>query len=228
MLQCWTITDVLIEMKTKSSLLICNAKLHAQQQSCSCDSEAACSALYMHLLWVHLWSCMVLCEVTTMGWCVLHMVICTWLCQCIITLCMPMRSRLGLCMFLRHFVPVCLYGQNWLFAWGLTAWKSPVSLIYCTVHLSSITAKKGAHYTRWFVQEKKFGSILLTEWKNGSGKLYYSNPCLIYMQCSYAILANAECQHVTAVQTYNIATGTVGILTVLRAHVFCRTLVANV
>ena len=45
--------------------------------------------------------------------------------------------------------------------------------------------------------------------KNGSGKLYYSKPHLVYMQCSYAMLMNTERQHDTAVQTYNIATSTV-------------------
>ena len=47
--------------------------------------------------------------------------------------------------------------------------------------------------------------------EKGSGKLYYSKPHLVYMQCSYAMLLNAERKHVhvTAVLTYNIDTGAV-------------------
>ena len=57
---------------------------------------------------------------------------------------------------------------------------------------------------------KKFGTILLTGRKKGPGKLYYGKPRLVYMQCSYAMLTNAERQHTTAaVQTYNITTGAV-------------------
>ena len=71
-------------------------------------------------------------------------------------------------------------------------------------------AKKGAYYAMRFILGKKFGTILLTGLKKGSGKLYYGKPRLVYMHCSYAMLMNAERQHTTAaVQTYNIATGTV-------------------
>ena len=82
-------------------------------------------------------------------------------------------------------------------------------------------AKKGAYYARRFVLGKKFGAILLTGRKKGPEKLYYGKPRLVYVQCirSYAMLTNAERQHTTAaVQTYNITTGAVCILTVLRAH----------
>ena len=88
-------------------------------------------------------------------------------------------------------------------------WKPPVSVIYSS--LVKYNSQKGAHYVRWFIQGKKFGSILLMGRKKGSGKLYYDKPCarLVSMQCSYAMPANAERQHATAVQTYNITTGTV-------------------
>ena len=46
--------------------------------------------------------------------------------------------------------------------------------------------------------------------EKGFEKLYYGKPCLVYIQCSYAMLTNAERQHTTvAVQTYSIVTGTV-------------------
>ena len=71
-------------------------------------------------------------------------------------------------------------------------------------------AKKGAYYAIY--SEKKTGTILLMGWKKGLGKLYFGKPCLVYMQFNNAMLTNAERQHTTAVQTYNITnipTGTV-------------------
>ena len=98
----------------------------------------------------------------------------------------------------------CIYVTQKLAVWGLTAWKSPVSVIYCSL----VDAKKGAYYTRWFVQGKTF---LLTGWEKGSWKLYYGQLHLIYMQnaASYAMLFvfRTACQHATAVQTYNATTG---------------------
>ena len=71
-------------------------------------------------------------------------------------------------------------------------------------------AKKEAYYARWFILGKKFGTILLIGQEKGSEKLYYGKPHLVYMQCIYAMLTNAECQHTTAaVQTYNITTDAV-------------------
>ena len=52
--------------------------------------------------------------------------------------------------------------------------------------------------------------------EEGFQKLYYGKPLLVYMQCSYEMLANAECQHATAVQTYNIGA---------QGRWFCGTLV---
>ena len=122
----------------------------------------------------------------------------------------------GLCIWLRRFAYVCLYNVAKKRAvWGLTTWKSPVSVIYCL--LIKYKCQKGAHYARQFLQGNKFWSILLTERKKSSGKF---KSHFIYMQCSYAVPANAERQHATAVQTYNIATGT-AVLTVLRAHRVC-------
>ena len=48
----------------------------------------------------------------------------------------------------------------------------------------------------------------IRKWQKRGGEsiTYYSKPHLVYMQCSYAMLMNAEHQHTTAaVQTYNIA-----------------------
>ena len=64
-------------------------------------------------------------------------------------------------------------------------------------------AKKGAYYARRFALGKKFGAILLTGRKKGSGKLYYGKPRLVYL---HACLQNANTQLCT-VQTYNITTG---------------------
>ena len=74
-----------------------------------------------------------------------------------------------------------------------------------------------------------FESILLIGREKGSGKLYYRKPHLVYMQCSYAMLINAERQHDTAVQTYNIATGTVctDSTSVHADYVFCGTIVVS-
>ena len=45
--------------------------------------------------------------------------------------------------------------------------------------------------------------------KRNSLLCHYGKPCLVYMHYSYAMLTNAEHQHATAVQIYNITTGTV-------------------
>ena len=112
----------------------------------------------------------------------------------------------GLCICLCMCAYI-IYVAKKLAVWGLTTWKPPVSVIYCS--LVKYNSQKGAHYARWFIQGKKFRSNLLTGREMGSVKLYYDKPCLVYMQCSYEMPANAEQQHATAVQTYNITTGTV-------------------
>ena len=86
---------------------------------------------------------------------------------------------------------------------GLTAW---ISVIYCS-HVEFNHQIRD--YARRFIQEKKFGTILLTGREKGSGKLYYGRPHLVYMQCSYAMLMNAEHKHVTALLTHKIDTGAV-------------------
>ena len=70
-------------------------------------------------------------------------------------------------------VPVHIWPKKQA-VWGLTTWKSPVSVIYC-----SLINKNGAHYARQFLQGKKLWSILLTERDKGSGKLYYGKPCFV-------------------------------------------------
>ena len=126
---------------------------------------------------------------------------CTWLYY-------PVRvCAAGLCVWSRQFVYVymyvCIYVNKKWAVWGLTTGKSPASVIYCS--LVEFNGQKGAYYARWFVLGKKFGFFLLTGRKKGPGNLYYGKPCLVYMQCSYALLTNVECQHTTAaVQTYNI------------------------
>ena len=111
----------------------------------------------------------------------------------------------GLCVWLRRFVFAYIYAnKNGLF--GVLPLKN-LPLVQFTACLLNLMEK--TYSTRRFVLGKKFGTILLTGWKKGSGKLYYGKSRLVYIQCSYAVLTNAEHQHTTAVQTYNIATGTV-------------------
>ena len=115
----------------------------------------------------------------------------------------------GLCVWLCRFVYVCMYicGQKTgcLGSYHLSR-KFPVSATY--LYCLGLTAKKGTYYVIYC--EKKIGTI--TGWKKGLEKLYFGKPCLIYMQFNNAMLTNAERQHTTAVQTYNITnipTGTV-------------------
>ena len=104
-----------------------------------------------------------------------------------------MRSRV---IRLVTSVCVCVYVCMYMWTkkravWGLTTRKSSVSVIYC-----SLIEFNGAYYARQFVLGKKFGTILLTGRKKGPGKLYYSKPHFVYMQCSYAMLTTAERQQV--------------------------------
>ena len=73
----------------------------------------------------------------------------------------------GLCVWLRWFVYVCMYvyvDKKWA-VWSLTTGKSPVSV-----------------QGDLFLERN-----LLTGRKKGPGKLYYGKPCLVYMQCNYAL-----------------------------------------
>ena len=62
------------------------------------------------------------------------------------------------CVWSCQFVYIFLRGQK-LAVWGLTVWKFPVGVIHCL--LIEFNHQKGAYYIGWFVQRKKFGSILL-------------------------------------------------------------------
>ena len=75
------------------------------------------------------------------------------------------------------------------------------------VRCSTLNGQKRGLLYQTICSGKKFGTILLMRWKKGSGKLYYSKPRLVYLLCN--ALKNAEHQHTTTVQTYNIATGAV-------------------
>ena len=78
-----------------------------------------------------------------------------------------------------------------LAVWGLAAWKSSVSVIYCLLVESNCQKKLTSTPLRWFSRsEQKFETILLT----------VRNKCA------------------TAVQTHNIAKGIQPVVTVLRAH----------
>ena len=101
-------------------------------------------------------------------------------------------GHVGLCMCACTYT----YMSMWPKTGCLRSYHFTVSVIYCS--LIENNHQKGAHYAKQFLQGKKFGSILLTEQKKGSKKLYYGKPCFIYMQCSYAMLVNPKCKHVTA------------------------------
>ena len=97
-------------------------------------------------------------------------------------------SHIGLCMC----AYICICGQK---SGYLRSYHLKISH-WCnnyTARLSSLTAKKGAYYAWWFVYRKKFEGILLTGWKRVPGKLYYSKPRLIYMQCIMQLALQCYC-----------------------------------
>ena len=99
------------------------------------------------------------------------------------------------------------------------------SVRYLLLALSSLTAKKGAYYARWFVQ-----SILLTWREKGSCKvvLWYK-PCLVYMQCRLAMKMLFECKTPTwncsADLQYHYRYSLYWQCSLHTWYVFCRTLV---
>ena len=72
---------------------------------------------------------------------------------------------------------------------GPTTGKSSVSVIYCLLFEFN-SQKRGLPCQ--LICSGKVEAILLMRWEKGFEKLYYSKPCLVYMQCSYAMLTNAE------------------------------------
>ena len=74
-------------------------------------------------------------------------------------------GRVGLCCM---FVYVCIYVDKKM---GCLGSYYSVGVIYCL--LIEFMAKRGAYYTRQFVQGKKFGTILLTGREKGSEKLLW-------------------------------------------------------
>ena len=93
----------------------------------------------------------------------------------------------GLCVWSRQFVYVCIVcmyvcmyvcicGQK-RDVWDFTIGKSPVSVIYCS--LVEFNGQKSGLLCQVIHSGKKFGTILLMGWENGSGKLYYGKPHLV-------------------------------------------------
>ena len=105
---------------------------------------------------------------------------------------------------------LCMWVYMWTkkqAVWGLTTRKSFASVIY-TARSSSLTAKKGVYYARWFVLGKKFGTILWDRRRILENCITVSHAL---STCNAALqMQNANIpQQTTAVQTYNIATDTV-------------------
>ena len=74
----------------------------------------------------------------------------------------------------RVCVCVCVCPKNWLFE---VLSPENLLLVQFTGRSLSLTAKKGAYYTRSFIQGKKFRGILLKGQEKVSGKLYYGTVC---------------------------------------------------
>ena len=71
-------------------------------------------------------------------------------------------------------VCVCVFGPK-LAVWDFTTWESPVSVIDCSPIAFNYQKRSLLHQAIEFIQEKKFGSIVLTGWEKGSWKLYYGS-----------------------------------------------------
>ena len=124
---------------------------------------------------------------------------------------------------------MCLVASVCVYIWGqktgcLRSYclKSRIGAVY-TARSSSLTTKKGAYYTRWFVQRKKFRGIPLTgrEWFLGNF-ITVSHTLSTCNAASYAMLLQLH------VQTHSIATGSLYWQCLARTgYVFCGTPVGN-
>ena len=123
-------------------------------------------------------------------------------------------SSVMLCVWLCWFVYVCMYVCMWPKTGCLRSCclKSPVSVIYCLLvefnyHIRSLTTTKSLLcQVLHSEKESQNHSINGKERRVPENNYNYGKPRLVYIQCSYAMLPNAEDQHATALQTYNIAT----------------------
>ena len=95
-----------------------------------------------------------------------------------------------------HMYILC--GQQKRAVWGLTTEKSPVSVIYCL--LVEFKSQERGLLCKAIRSGKEMSNYFFINWtKEGFRKIVlHFKPHLVYMHCSYAMLTNAECQHVTA------------------------------
>ena len=107
----------------------------------------------------------------------------------------------GLCIWLHRFVYVyvCVYIFGYICGpktgfWGLNTGKSPASVIYCSLVVFNDQKKGLTTPGDSFWERNMEPTILLTGRKKGSGKLYYSKPHLVYIQCTMQLCNANECR----------------------------------
>ena len=79
-------------------------------------------------------------------------------------------------------VYTCILSKKLAFS-GICTWKSPVKVIYCLLFEFKRTKNELTTSGDSVMQRKKFGLILLTGWKVGSERLYYSSYVHAIFQC---------------------------------------------
>ena len=86
---------------------------------------------------------------------------------------------------------VYMWPKNWLLE---VLPLENLSLVQSTARSSNLTTKKGAYYTRRFIQGKKFVGILLTGWEKGSRKIVFRQamPHLHAMQLAMQYYCNCS------------------------------------
>ena len=107
------------------------------------------------------------------------------------------------------FAPNGLRGQK-MGCLGSYSWKISRQ---CNLLLTYLMEKKGAYYTRQFIQ----GKNLLTRWKKGSGKLYYDKAHLVQLHANKCRTPTCNCSADLQYQYRD----SLYCLTVLRAHRVC-------
>ena len=122
-----------------------------------------------------------------------------------------------------YYYPVCICTGGLLFGcvclcmchvakkrtvWGFTTWKFPISVIYCSLVEYNCQKCQVIHSG---IEIRKHSINGTREWLWKTVFWFKKHALSTYnaATCMQLVLANAEQQHATAVQTYNIATGTV-------------------
>ena len=120
-------------------------------------------------------------------------------------------GRFGLCIC----VYVYMYVAKKLAVWGLTTWKSLVGAIYYL--LIEFNRQKRSSLRQVIHSGKEIWRYSINRMGKGFPENYITISHTL-STCNASQLCNAT---VTAVQTYNITTGTQPVLTVLSVHSVC-------